>query len=104
MQCKGSVGALRRWSVSAGMIVVWSPSVWAKRSMARARAVIAVAFEVYAPACLGMSNLQRVSVSDDSSIRPRCAFSFPLRNVILGNELDGFGKRFRGDPATVESP
>jgi hypothetical protein len=68
------------------------------------QAVIAVAFEVYAPACLGMSNLQRVSVSDDSSIRPRCAFSFPLRNVILGNELDGFGKRFRGDPATVESP
>src|SRR6266542_5162403 len=98
MQCKGSVGALRRWSVSAGMAVVWSPSVWATRSMARAKAAIAVASDVYGPARLDMSILQHLPVSDDSSISRRTDFAFPPRNVVLGNELDGSANGCEGDP------
>jgi len=47
MQCKGSVGPDRRCRVSAGMLVLWSPSVWTRLPMARASARIVVPSDVY---------------------------------------------------------
>ena len=60
MQCKGSVGPDRRCRVSAGMLVLWSPSVWTRLPMARASARIVVPSDVYGPVCFDMIDIRPV--------------------------------------------
>src|SRR4029079_18085701 len=80
MQCRGSVGPDRRCSVSEGMLVLWSPSVWTRLPMTRASACIAVLSDVYGPVCFDILDIRPLPLWKASLDHAEPTFAISTRN------------------------